>query len=69
MMVLEEPRRTDRDSPRKLSDDYVESNSVVPGGSLVSKPTWSNTSGCSATSAFFVLGCARTCYETLLNNL
>jgi len=27
----------------------------VPGGSLVSKPTWSNTSGCSATSAVFVV--------------
>ena len=24
-----------------------------PGGSLTSKPTWSNTSGCSTTSAFF----------------
>ena len=29
----------------------------MPGGSLTSKPTWSNTPGCSATSAFFVLGC------------
>ena len=28
---------------------------AVPGGSLTSKPTWSNTSGCSATSAFFVV--------------
>ena len=26
------------------------------GGSLTSKPTWSNTFGCSAASAFFVLG-------------
>jgi hypothetical protein len=26
----------------------------MPGGSLISKPTWPNTSGCSATSAFFV---------------
>lgn len=28
----------------------------MPGGLLKSKPTWSNASGCSATSAFFVLG-------------
>jgi hypothetical protein len=33
----------------------MESNPAVPGGSLTSKPTWSNTFGCSATSAFFVL--------------
>ena len=33
----------------------MKSNPAVPGGSLTSKPTWSNTSGCSATSAFFVL--------------
>src|SRR5437870_4806365 len=26
----------------------------MPGGSLTSKPTWSNTPGCSTTSAFFV---------------
>jgi hypothetical protein len=26
----------------------------MPGGSLVSKPTWSNASGRSATAAFFV---------------
>ena len=26
----------------------------MPRGSLASKPTWSNTSGCSVTSAFFV---------------
>ena len=31
----------------------MKSNPALPGGSLVSKPTWSNTSGCSATSAFF----------------
>jgi len=30
------------------------SNPVVPGGSLMSKPTWSNTSGYSATSAFLL---------------
>jgi hypothetical protein len=29
---------------------------IVLGGSLTSKPTWSSTSGCSATSAFFVFG-------------
>src|ERR1700676_1628393 len=29
-------------------------------GPLTSKPTWSNTSGCSTTSAFFV-GCHRCC--------
>ncbi len=34
----------------------MKSNPAVPGGSLVSKPTWSNTFGCSATSAFFVFG-------------
>ena len=34
----------------------MKSNPALPGGSLKSKPTWSNTFGCSATSAFFVLG-------------
>ena len=33
----------------------MEGNPDLPGGSLASKPTWWNTSGCSATSAFFVL--------------
>ena len=33
----------------------MKSNPAVPGGSLVSKPTWWNTSGCSARSAVFVL--------------
>ena len=33
----------------------MNSNPAVPGGSLTSKPTWSNTCGCSATSAFVVL--------------
>ena len=37
----------------------MKSNPAVPGGSLTSKPTWSNTFGCSATSAFFVLGDVR----------
>ena len=37
----------------------MKSNSALPGRLLKSKPTWSNTFGCSATSAFFVLGCAR----------
>jgi uncharacterized protein YbcI len=37
----------------------MKSNPAVPGGSFESKPTWSNTFGCSATSAFFVLGCER----------
>ena len=31
----------------------MKSNSALLGGSLKSKPTWSNTFGCSATSAFF----------------
>jgi hypothetical protein len=31
----------------------MKSSPVVPGGSLTSKPTWSNTPGCSATLAFF----------------
>jgi len=34
----------------------MKSNSALPGGLLKSKPTWPNTFGCSATSAFFVLG-------------
>jgi hypothetical protein len=34
----------------------MKNNSALPGGSLKSKPTWSNACGCSATSAFFVLG-------------
>ena len=33
----------------------MKNNPAVPGGSLKSKPMWSNTSGCSATSAFFVV--------------
>ena len=33
----------------------MKSNPAVPGGSLVSKPTWRNTFGCSATSAFLLL--------------
>jgi hypothetical protein len=31
----------------------MKGNPAGPGGSLTSKPTWSNTSGCSATSAFY----------------
>jgi hypothetical protein len=31
----------------------MKGNPAVPGGSLTSKPTWLNTSGCSPTSAFF----------------
>ena len=31
----------------------MKGNPAVPGGPLTSKPTWSNTSGCSTTSAFF----------------
>jgi hypothetical protein len=42
--------------PAKWSDDYIKSTPVFPGGLLTSKPTWSNARGCSATSAFFVLG-------------
>ena len=34
----------------------MKSNPAVPGGQLTSKPTWRNTFGCSATSAFFVVG-------------
>jgi hypothetical protein len=33
----------------------MQSNPASPGGSLTSKPTWSNACGCSATSAVFVL--------------
>ena len=32
---------------------------AVPGGSSVSKPTWRNSYGCSATSAFFVAASIR----------
>jgi len=35
------------------SDDYMKSNSALLGGSLKSKPTWSNAFRCSTTSAFF----------------
>jgi hypothetical protein len=38
------------------SEDWAKGNPARPGGSVTSKPTWPNTSGCSATSAFFVLG-------------
>jgi hypothetical protein len=31
----------------------MKSNPAMPGGWLKSKPTWSNTSGCSTASAFF----------------
>ena len=33
----------------------MKGNPVLPGGSLKSKPTWWNTFGCSAMSAFFRL--------------
>jgi len=32
----------------------MKSNPVLPGGSLTSKPTWMDTFGCPAMSAFFV---------------
>src|SRR2546422_10656844 len=31
----------------------MKGNPAMPGGPLTSKPTWSNTRGCSATSVFF----------------
>jgi hypothetical protein len=31
----------------------MKGNPAVPGSPLTSKPTWSNTAGCSTTSAFF----------------
>ena len=37
------------------SDDLIKGIPASLGGSLKSKPMWSNTSGCSATSAFFAL--------------
>ena len=46
--------------------DEIKSNSAVPRGWLTSKPTWSNTSGCSATSAFFVARGHRTCIQPRL---
>jgi hypothetical protein len=33
----------------------MKGNPALPEGSLTSRPTWSNTPGCSATSAFFFL--------------
>jgi hypothetical protein len=33
----------------------MKGNPAVPGGSLKGKPTWLNTLGCLATSAFFGL--------------
>jgi hypothetical protein len=33
----------------------MKSNLALPGGLLTSKPTWSNTFGCSTTSALFLL--------------
>ena len=35
-------------------------NPAAPRSPLTSKPTWSNTFGCSATSAFFTLGFSTT---------
>jgi hypothetical protein len=37
----------------------MKNNPALPGGSLKSKPMRSNAFGCSATSAFFVLGDVR----------
>ena len=37
------------------SSDEMKCNPDLPGGSLKSKPTWSNPFGCFTTSAFFVL--------------
>ena len=34
----------------------MKGNPALPGGLLKSKPTWSNSFGCSATSAFFFRG-------------
>ena len=36
----------------------MKNNPDLPGGSLKNKPTWSNTSGSSATSAFLFFGAA-----------
>ena len=38
----------------------MKSNLPVAGGSLTSKPTWSNTFGCMTTSVFF-LACVGEC--------
>ena len=37
----------------------MKGNPAVPESPLTSKPTWSNTSGCSTTSAFFSLSVER----------
>ena len=39
----------------------MKGNPAVPGGSSISKPTWSKTSGFSATSVFFVFGAGTGC--------
>ena len=33
----------------------MKGNALVPGGPLMSKPTWLNTSGCLATSVFLLV--------------
>jgi hypothetical protein len=40
----------------ELSDDSLKGNPALPRGLLKSKPPWSNASGYSITSAFFVAG-------------
>ena len=54
-----EPRRTTQRVQPPFSDDLMQGNPAVPGGSLKSKPTWLSTFGCLATSALFWLGAAR----------
>jgi hypothetical protein len=39
--------------PSPKSDDSTNRNPALPGGALHSRPTWRETFGCSATSAFF----------------
>ena len=42
------------------SEDWAKGNLAVPGGSLTSRPTWSNTSsGCSITSALLLVSAKR----------
>ena len=50
-------------------EDWIKSNSAVPGGSLTSTPTWWRAFGRSITSTFFMSGGASrtplSCCETI----
>ena len=50
----ESPRGQCWGASARDSDDYLNGSPVALGGPFTSKPTWWNTFGCSATSAFFM---------------